>query len=82
MKDPLKKFTIAVTGEFGEPQNHKNLERWIEKNGGRFASCVDDSVTHLLCTWDEWKNKTPKGKLSATVLVTLAGPNSSSDASG
>lgn len=62
MKKPLKGTVIAMTGDFGEPRSHQNLERWIESNGGKVAQAIDDDITHLLCTWDDWKKKVPKGE--------------------
>lgn len=69
MKDPLKKYVIAVTGDFGERCSHKALERWIESNGGIFAASINDHVTHLICTWDDWEKKTPKGKMEPTAEI-------------
>ncbi|KAI9792733.1 MAG: hypothetical protein M1816_001832 [Peltula sp. TS41687] len=62
MKDPLKKCIVAITGNQPEPRNPKTLERWVVLNGGKFSSTITKDVTHLICTWDDWKNKAPKVK--------------------
>ena len=58
MKTPLKRFTIAVTGDFGEQRSHGNMKNWIEVQGGKFSRNVTPQVTHLICSKEHWKAKT------------------------
>ena len=58
----FKRFTIAVTGDFGEPKSHKAIARWTEMHGGTVATTIKDNVTHLICSLGDWKDKAPKGK--------------------
>ncbi|KAI9845182.1 MAG: hypothetical protein M1837_005067 [Sclerophora amabilis] len=62
MKKILKNLTIGITGEFGEPRSHKNLQRWIEMNDGTHASVIDENTTHLVCTLEDFRKKTLKVK--------------------
>lgn len=63
MKNPFKRYVIAFTGDFGEPRNHRSLERWIAGSGGIFSATVTADVTHLICTWDDWTKRVLKGGL-------------------
>lgn len=62
MKYPLGDCIVAVTGNFREPRNPKNLERWVVNNGGKFSNTINKDVTHLICTWDDWDKKAQKGE--------------------
>ena len=42
-----------------------NIARWVGQRRGVFTAQMDDSVTHLLCSPDEFKNKGPRGKFVA-----------------
>jgi len=64
MKDPLAKFTIVISGDFGEKRSHENLKRWIENNGGKVTSSNSTSVTHLICSKEHWKKQHPTGMSS------------------
>ncbi len=61
MKTPLKKFTIAVTGEFGELRTHDKMKQWIEANGGTFATKISAKVTHLVCSREHYKKSVAIG---------------------
>ena len=62
MKDPLKKCTIAVTGDFGKTRTTEKLKHWIEKNGGTYATKIDGDVTHLICSLEHFKKSVSMGK--------------------
>lgn len=62
MKSILKNHSIAVTGEFGTARSHENIKRWIELNGGEWASSVKPGVTHLICSEAHWKRKVGAGR--------------------
>ena len=51
-------LTIAIAGDSGEGWSEASIEAWIKNEDGKFSSTVTDSVTHLLCTEEEFK----KGK--------------------
>ncbi|KAM0805679.1 hypothetical protein BDR22DRAFT_968894 [Usnea florida] len=54
-KQPLKRLTIAVTGDFGEQRSVEQMRRWIHVNGGTFAYDVSAEVTHLVCSKEHFK---------------------------
>ncbi|KAL8956354.1 MAG: hypothetical protein Q9193_006112, partial [Seirophora villosa] len=56
---PLAGLTIAVTGDFGPRRSHDTLRRWVEKNGGKWATKVSKEVTHLVSTKEDYRNKAP-----------------------
>ncbi|KAI9859912.1 MAG: hypothetical protein M1830_006247, partial [Pleopsidium flavum] len=75
MKNPFKRFTIALTGDFGHGHSHEKMREWIEANGGTFARQIDGNVTHLVCSLEDWK-KAPKVvkqalKIKALKIVTF-----------
>ncbi|KAF6845462.1 brct domain-containing protein [Colletotrichum musicola] len=55
VKAIFKDFVIATAG----PNDHKpeELKSWIELRKGRFSLDMDESVTHLLCTEDQFKTR-------------------------
>ncbi|KAK4693793.1 hypothetical protein P7C71_g3669, partial [Lecanoromycetidae sp. Uapishka_2] len=55
MKLPFRRLTIAVTGDFGASRGHEKMKQWIQVNGGRFATEVNDGVTHLICSKDHYR---------------------------
>lgn len=61
MKYPLKRFTIAVTGDFGRARTHEKMKQWTEHNGGAFAREISNKVTHLVCSKEHYKQAAPFG---------------------
>ncbi|KAL8783499.1 MAG: hypothetical protein Q9195_009369 [Heterodermia aff. obscurata] len=59
MKYPLKRFTIAVTGDFGHARTHEKMKQWTEHNGGEFSREISNEVTHLVCSKEHYKNMAP-----------------------
>ena len=55
MKDPLKKYTIAISGIFGDARPHEKIRRWIENNGGTSPTTINAQTTHLICSKEHWK---------------------------
>ncbi|KAF6231217.1 hypothetical protein HO173_010549 [Letharia columbiana] len=54
-KQPLKRFTIAITGYFGEQRSSEQMRKWIHNNGGIFAYNVSPKITHLVCSKEDFK---------------------------
>lgn len=67
VKFPLMGLTIAATGDFGPRRSHETLKRWIEKNGGQWATKICPEVTHLICTKEDYRNKAPMGSRMLSV---------------
>lgn len=61
MKDPLQRFTIAVTGDFGPQRGHEKIRQWVEANGGTFAFHLGPEVTHLICSRKHFKRGVAMG---------------------
>ncbi|KAL8745143.1 MAG: hypothetical protein Q9190_002701 [Brigantiaea leucoxantha] len=61
MKSPMKKFTIAVTGDFGALRTHEKIRQWVENNGGTFALNISPDVTHLVCSKEHYKRSVTMG---------------------
>ncbi|TLD15063.1 hypothetical protein E2P81_ATG09911 [Venturia nashicola] len=57
MKNPFQGFTIASTGDFGKQRTAEAIKRWVENNGGRYVTKVDEEVTHLVCSAQCWKSQ-------------------------
>ncbi|KAL9134303.1 MAG: hypothetical protein Q9175_004517 [Cornicularia normoerica] len=64
-KQPLKRFTIAITGYFGEKRSFEQMRNWIHANGGTFAYDVSPEVTHLVCSKDHFKKSVAIVKCAA-----------------
>lgn len=56
MKSIFKGVVMCVVGE-----HHGNLPQWVTLRAGKFVQEMDDSVTHLICTPQEYKKKGDKG---------------------
>ncbi|KAI8634966.1 hypothetical protein F5Y19DRAFT_132158 [Xylariaceae sp. FL1651] len=58
-KPIFKDCVVAIAGELGhEHWKEDKVKGWVSVWGGTFSSTVDASVTHLLCTQDNFKQKT------------------------
>ncbi|KAI9799746.1 MAG: hypothetical protein M1833_003865 [Piccolia ochrophora] len=62
MKTPFKGYLIALAGEFGGSRTYANIERWIVNGGGRYSSTVTKDVTHVICTYEDFKAKSKRVK--------------------
>ncbi|KAI4141163.1 MAG: hypothetical protein L6R39_005483 [Caloplaca ligustica] len=62
VKFPLTGLSIAATGDFGARRTHETLRRWVEKNGGQWATKMSDQVTHLICTKEDYRSRAPMVK--------------------
>jgi len=62
MKNPLKGFTIAVSGDFGAGRAEPNIRRWVENSGGKFTSKLTKDTTHVICTKEHWKKPVAAGR--------------------
>lgn len=62
MKDPLKRFTIATTGDFGEQRGHEKMRHWIQYNGAKFVHEISADVTHLICSKEHFQKETMMGR--------------------
>ena len=60
-KQPLKRFTIAITGYFGEQRSMEQIRKWINVNGGTVAHDVSLEVTHLVCSKKDFKKDVAMG---------------------
>ena len=49
-KQPLKHFTIAISGYFGEQRSMEQIQKWIHVNGGTVAHDLSPEVTHCVCS--------------------------------
>ena len=71
MKYPLKPFTIAVTGDFGESRGHDKMKQWIIRNGGKFTVDIGSKVTHLICSKEHYKRAVMMGMTRHSVLANM-----------
>ena len=65
MKHPLNRFTIAVTGDFGESRGHDKMKQWITRNGGKFTMDINSKVTHLICSKEHYRKAVLMGMTDA-----------------
>jgi len=50
---------ISGHGKYTEAE----VSRWVTSNSGRFSHDLNETVTHVLCTEQDYKAKGPKGIL-------------------
>ncbi|KAK3357226.1 hypothetical protein B0T25DRAFT_579334 [Lasiosphaeria hispida] len=55
-------ITIALAGELAGQWNDTNITRWVSQREGVISYQMDSSVTHLICSEDEFKKKSPRIK--------------------
>lgn len=60
-KPIFRDLTIAVAGDLGGQWTDTNIQRWVALRAGKFAQEIDASVTHLVCSHDEFKKKGSRG---------------------
>ncbi|KAH0537328.1 hypothetical protein FGG08_005882 [Glutinoglossum americanum] len=60
MKNPFANLTVAVAGNFGKKVKSGDIQRWVEKAGGVYSAKVSKNTTHLVCSWEDYKAKSPK----------------------
>lgn len=65
-KQPLKRFTIAISGYFGEQRSVEKMRQWIHANGGTVASDISTEVTHLVCSKEHFKKDVAMGMTYST----------------
>ncbi|KAK3333539.1 hypothetical protein B0T19DRAFT_440293 [Cercophora scortea] len=61
-KPIFKGLTIALAGELGGQWTETNIARWVGLREGTFVQQMDESVTHLVCSAEEFKKNGPKVK--------------------
>jgi len=69
MKFPMQRLTIAVTGDFGPKRSHEKMEHWVKKNGGTFSKDINKTVTHLVCSKEEYKKNSAMGIVSRSPVM-------------
>lgn len=57
----FKGRVLAAAGPLPGQLTVENLKRWTALRKGHFSEDLDDTVTHLLCTRDQFKKKVPRG---------------------
>ncbi|KAK7541115.1 uncharacterized protein J3D65DRAFT_267439 [Phyllosticta citribraziliensis] len=59
MRNPLKGLVIAASGGFGKDRSPCAMKRWVENNGGKWSTVINDEVTHLIADEAHWKDENP-----------------------
>ncbi|KAK0723083.1 hypothetical protein B0T26DRAFT_674697 [Lasiosphaeria miniovina] len=57
LKPIFRGLTVAMAGELGGQWTENNIARWVRLRDGAFSYQIDASVTHLLCSADEFKKR-------------------------
>jgi len=72
VKEPLRGFNIAITGEFGERRTSDKMKQWIQRNGGKFANEISFKVTHLICSKAHFKKQVAMGMRTLLAYTLLS----------
>lgn len=59
----FKNRIISAAGPLPGQLTVENLKRWISLRKGVFIDDFDETVTHLLCTKEQFDKKLPKGTI-------------------
>ncbi|KAI1816814.1 hypothetical protein GGS20DRAFT_161387 [Poronia punctata] len=63
----LKHCVVAIAGDLADPEwRAEKVKQWVEYWGGTFTSTVDNTVTHLLCTPENFKKLIPEVRTGLT----------------
>ncbi|KAK2009848.1 IGPS-domain-containing protein [Colletotrichum eremochloae] len=69
VKGIFKDLVIAAAGDFPDDfPNEQAAKEWTKLRKGRFSSDLDDSVTHLVCTDKDFKDR-KKNRRSTLTLI-------------
>lgn len=63
-KPILQGCVVAVAGDLGDKWkdwHDGNLMRWLRNYGGQFSMVLDDTVTHILATKNQYQKKVQRG---------------------
>lgn len=61
-KPIFRGLTIAVAGDLGGQWTDINIARWVGLREGRFTRAMDESVTHLVCSNEEFRRRSSMGE--------------------
>jgi hypothetical protein len=61
-KQIFQDVRLAVACSLGGQWTEANIIRWLSRRGGVFTTEVTDQTTHLICTVEEYKAKSLKGR--------------------
>ncbi|KAG0645267.1 hypothetical protein D0Z07_8866 [Hyphodiscus hymeniophilus] len=62
LKQILRGLNISFSGDFGDGWEYEKVVKWIRYHGGTYDSAVSEHTTHLICTIEDYKNKTQQVK--------------------
>ncbi|KAI0802625.1 hypothetical protein GGR55DRAFT_419799 [Xylaria sp. FL0064] len=58
MPSMLKDCVVAIAGDLDNPEwREEKVKQWVQYWGGTFSDEVNDNVTHLLCTEENYKKR-------------------------
>lgn len=60
-KPIFRDLIIAIAGDLGGQWTDANIQRWVTMRAGKFNQDMDGSVTHLVCSPEEFKKKGSRG---------------------
>lgn len=66
----FKDRVLAAAGE--NEHGVAELQSWTQMRKGRFSLDMDDSVTHLLCTDEQFKNSNRNKRSTSQVFISLS----------
>jgi NAD-dependent DNA ligase len=66
MKQIFKGKEMSLSGKFmscSKTATHEQIANWIMSHGGTFVTEVSESTTHLICSIEDFKNRTDQGMI-------------------
>ncbi|KAI1426034.1 hypothetical protein F5Y12DRAFT_794972 [Xylaria sp. FL1777] len=71
MPSLLKDCVVSIAGDLDDPAwKEEKVRQWVQYWGGKFSDIVDNNVTHLLCTEQNFRKKTGPVKAALKNKVT------------
>lgn len=66
----LQGFEVAIADTLGPGWTATDVSRWVTYHGGVFKNTVEEGVTHLLATPEQFKQKLPAVKKALALKTT------------
>ncbi|KAK5653095.1 hypothetical protein OQA88_9193 [Cercophora sp. LCS_1] len=61
-KPIFENLVIALAGTLGGQWTDTNIIRWVQLREGSYSDEMNETVTHLVCSYDEFKTRGPRVK--------------------
>ena len=61
LKPIFRGKVMAFSGDFGAGWSHDQMSNWIRLHAGEYVRDISPKTTHLICSIEDYKKRTPQG---------------------